>query len=114
MKIEIPIRWAEPITDPEALEEQKTKRIIWGEDTENPEIPFKFTYDSMVCDTDDIMSFHRYDEQHFIMKMDGGEAYCVRIPYDTFKELYMELTHSLITEIRNINIIPEDDTLTEN
>lgn len=101
MKIEIPIRWSQPITDPDALEKINIKRLISsGDEEEDGKEGMEFVYDMMVMDTEDIASFHRYDEQHTILRTRDIDSYCVKVSYDNFKSIYMDTTgqniHTLV------------------
>lgn len=109
MKIEIPIRWAETVKDPDALEEIKTRRIITGDDELSMPENTKYTYDLLVCDVADIYIFHRYDEGHTILRMTNDEIFCAGIPYQSFKQLYIEMSGQMITEIKPMEDTGEDD-----
>lgn len=113
MMIEVPVRWLEVVTDPDTLEEIKTRRIIYGDDEESSAAQnVRFTYDYMTLDLGDIKLFHRYDDAHFILKTYDGDSYCVHLPYEGFKDMYQDMLGINITQLRpmpSITIEDEDD-----
>lgn len=110
MKLELLIRWAEKIQDPDKIEEIKARRIITGDEDDMNAESTTYSYDYIVLDTKDIKSFHRLDEEHFILKTYSEDAYCVKLPYEAFKDAYTQLTRKTITELR-ANVIGEDEDI---
>ena len=108
MKIELLIRWAEKTQDPDKLEEINARRIITGEEDDFNAESTTYSYDYIVLDTKDIKSFHRLDDDHLILKMYSEDAYCVKLPYESFKEAYTQLTRKTITELRAVSISEKD------
>jgi hypothetical protein len=114
MKVEIPVRWAETVTDPDALEEIKTRRIIYGDEEAETTSNTTYSYDFMVIDMDDVKLFHRYDDEHFILKLHDGEAYCVHLGYEGFKEVYEDMMNTRIVSLRPMPTLSLDHTEEEN
>jgi hypothetical protein len=109
MKVELLARWQDNSVTPEEAEEQELNRLLNGEAEE--EVPkAKYIYRPIVLDVGDIKAFNKFDEVHTTLRMYEGDSLSAKVPYESFKEIYMSLLGASIKSIKMIEDIEAEET----
>lgn len=78
------------------------QRIIHGTDSiEDIEAEDeKYEYGGMVLDMNDIKAFNGVDKVHTCLRFYEGDSFVIKAPYESFKQLYEELTGKYIRTVK--------------
>lgn len=98
MMIEVLVRWPdlEFKEDPEA----RLKQIIDGEE---PKVSLTYNYSPMVFSVKDLRAFNKVNPEHTAIRFYNGDVYTIKVPYDDFKEIYVDTTGNSISYYQAID-----------
>ena len=98
MFIQLPVRWTTPKIDHETIEEMQHRQNLGLPADMKEAVDIELTDNFIVLDTKDIRAFHAFDDTT-ILRTTSNETYCIRIPFEDFKQIFVKLTSQQITEI---------------
>ena len=104
MKIQVLCRFtkkkkAHELSDEDRAELMANKIINSSFDDTDSLSMVEYEYDPVIFNLEDIVQFLRFDDKHTEVKTIHDYDLIVKIPFDEFKQVYMELSGNSIQEI---------------
>jgi hypothetical protein len=112
MVIEAMVRWTEMRLKKRDDQEAYLNRLVNGDpESDIPEAEFHYELSPMVFDMDDVLRYNLGTDPNFtILRMKDGDGFMVQIPYEKFKQLWVECTGRSILSVMNLLDDDEEET----